>query len=147
MDENQKTAQSTDSQAEPTNEQLAPQITPMPVENTNELSAPKLSRSRFFFELLGVAQAVGVVLYLLIILWANLSLSSGASIDGISTIVFLMSLSLGPLMYLIVAINLIGLPIHILRQKPRGKALTLLAISLSISIALVLYKAYMTWQA
>lgn len=137
MDETQKISQqSTDAD----NEQVAPEPTLMTSTSPDLLAAKKPSNWRYLFIILGSLQLAGVAIVLLSLLFDNSSWET-------STIVFLfILLILMPMMYVVALINIIGLPIFMVKRKLRGKNLRLSIASLVISLAIGAYGIYMAYQ-
>lgn len=106
----------------------------------DQLSDQKPSKWRYFFMVLGILQAAGVALFLLVMLWAASQAKAGAS--GTEFIALILFVTVVPAVAVISVINLIGLPIYMRKHKPHGKGLIFCIISLVISVLLALYGAY-----
>ena len=109
-----------------------------------QISLQKSTKSRYFFIVLGILQAIGVATFFLIMTWATLQAKAGVS--GTEFIGLLVYVSLVPAVGLIAFINLIGLPVYMRSHKLYGKGKALGIISLSISIILALCGAYSVYQ-
>lgn len=118
--------------------------TPIPSNQFKQSYEQKPSKWRYFFIILGILQAVGVVVFFLIMTWAIRQAKAG--ISGTEFIGLLVYVTLVPAVGLIAFINLISLPIYIHRHKPHGKGLALVILSLSVSVILALYGAYNVYQ-
>ena len=106
----------------------------------DQLSDQKPSKWRYFFMVLGILQAAGVALFLLVMLWAASQAKAGVS--GTEFIALILFVTVVPAVAVISVINLIGLPIYMRKHKPHGKGLIFCIISLVISVLLALYGAY-----
>jgi len=149
MDENQKpseTPQAT-SATQPTavvNGQPYQPVTPVSGSHLEQFSNQKPSKWRYFFIVLGVLQALGVAIFLLIMFWAIQQAKAGVS--GTEFIGLFLFITLVPAVGIIAFINLIGLPIYMIKHKPHGKGLVFSIVSLIISALLALYGAYSVYQ-
>jgi hypothetical protein len=103
-------------------------------------STQKPSKWRYFFIVLGVLQAAGIALFLLIMLWASQQAKAGVS--GTEFIALILFVTVVPAVAIISLVNFIGLPIYLKKRKPHGKGLILSIVSLVISALLVLYGGY-----
>jgi len=108
------------------------------------LSDKKPSRWRYFFIFLGVLQVLGVALFFVIITWAIRQAKAGAS--GTEFIALALFVTVVPAVAAISVINLIGLPIYMLKHKSHGKGLAFSIVSLIISAILALYGAYSVYK-
>lgn len=115
---------------------------PTPDQNTetNQLTEVKPPKKSYFFNVLGILQIVGIAIYLCVMLLLSLEASSGAS--GTEFIALSLFASLVPIVTVIALINLIGLPIYLLKNKSHSGARTFYIISLIISALVVFYGAY-----
>jgi Tfp pilus assembly protein PilE len=114
---------------------------------SNQVAGPpvqKRSKWRFFFIFLGVLQAAGVGLFFFVMMWAVAQAKSGVS--GTEFIALILFMTLVPAVGVVALINLIGLPIYMIKRKPHGMGLILCIISLIISLILALYGAYTVYQ-
>ncbi|MGI9027757.1 MAG: hypothetical protein ACR2FM_02855 [Candidatus Saccharimonadales bacterium] len=114
--------------------------TPMSSSQIEQLSDQKPSKWRYFFIVLGILQAAGVALFLLVMLWASQQAKAGVS--GTEFIALILFVTVVPAVAIISVVNLIGLPIYMRKHKPHGKRLVLSILSLVISALLALYGAY-----
>lgn len=114
--------------------------TPISGSQIEQLADQKPSKWRYLFIVIGILQAAGIALFLLVILWAGQQAAAGAS--GTEFIALILFVTVVPAVAAISLINLIGLPIYIVKQKPRGKRLAITILSLAISALLLLYGAY-----
>ncbi len=104
----------------------------------------KSSKWRYFFIVLGILQALGVAIFLLVMLWAVQQAKAGVS--GTEFIGLFLFITLVPAVGIIALINLIGLPIYMIKHKSRGKGLVFGILSLVISALLALCGAYSVYQ-
>lgn len=111
---------------------------------TPALSEPKPSRWRYLFITLGAVQVLGVVGYLAVIALAVQQAQVGVS--GTEFIGILLEVMVLPVIGLVALVNLISLPIFLLRTRPRGKTLSLSVASLVVSFLLVGYAGYAAYQ-
>ena len=100
----------------------------------------KPSKWRYFFIVIGILQAAGIALFLVVMLWAAQQAKAGVS--GTEFIALILFVTVVPAVAVISLINLIGLPIYMRKQKLHGKRLAFAIISLALSGLLVLYGAY-----
>ncbi len=105
----------------------------------------KPSKWRYFFIVLGILQALGVGLFVLIIMWAIRLAKGGAS--GTEFIGLIVFVTLVPAVALMAIVNIIGLPIYMWKHRPRGKELVFSILSLAVSIIVVLFSAYSFYQS
>ncbi len=104
----------------------------------------KSSKWRYFFIVLGILQALGVAIFLLVMLWAVQQAKAGVS--GTEFIGLFLFITLVPAVGIIALINLIGLPIYMIKHKSLGKGLVFGILSLVISALLALCGAYSVYQ-
>lgn len=116
------------------------QQAPISSSQFEQMANQKPSKWRYFFIVIGILQAAGVALFLLVMLWAAQQAKSGVS--GTEFIALILFVTVVPVVAVISLINLIGLPIYMRKQKLHGKRLIFAIISLAISALLVLYGAY-----
>lgn len=116
----------------------------MPSGPTEPMPTRKPSKWRYFFIVLGVLQALGVVLFFLVITWAIRQAKAGVS--GTEFIGLIIYATLVPGVGLVALINLIGLPIYMVKRKPKGKGRLFSVLSLLISLGLFLYGANSVYQ-
>jgi hypothetical protein len=90
----------------------------------------KPSKWRYFFLVIGILQAAGISLFLLVMLWAAQQAKSGVS--GTEFIALILFITVVPAVAVISLINVIGLPIYMRKNKPHGKGLILCGVSLLI---------------
>ncbi len=144
MDENKNTQNTTDQlsaqRPETLNEQLNQPAVPSP---SNQLKR-KPSKWRYFFIVLGILQITGIAVFLLIMIDLSRSASAGAS--GTEFIAMALFATLAPAVGLVALINFIGLPIYLIKHKPRVAGLVFYIVSLIISTLLVLYGAFIVFQ-
>lgn len=117
---------------------------PMPSSQFEQMSDQKPSKWRYFFIVLGILQVIGVALYFLIINYAIQQAKAGVS--GTEFIGLAVDVTLVPAIGLIAFINLVSLPIYMVKRKPHGKGLVSSILSLTISIILALVAAYSAYQ-
>ncbi len=118
--------------------------TPMPSSQFDQIPNPKPSKWRYFFIVLGILQAIGVAIFFIVITWAIQQAKAGVS--GTEFIGLLVFVTVVPAVGLIALINLIGLPIYMIRHKPHGEGMVFSVLSLIISVILALYGAYSVYQ-
>lgn len=111
-----------------------------PTASSPPLEPPSPSKWRYVFIVNGALQAVGVTLFLLVMLWASQQAKAGAS--GTEFIALILLVTIVPALAILSLISLIGLPIYMRKHRLRGKQLILSVLSLLISAALVLYGLY-----
>ncbi len=104
----------------------------------------KSSKWRYFFIVLGILQALGVAIFLLVMLWAVQQAKAGVS--GTEFIGLFLFITLVPAVGIIALINLIGLPIYMIKHKSLGKGLVFGILSLVISALLALCGVYSVYQ-
>lgn len=132
-----------------------PQSATPAIESTTQPTQPAWSNQRgvlpkkpskwhYLFIVLGILQISGIALFFLIIAWAIQQANAGVS--GTEFIGIVVVATLLPFVGLIAFINLIGLPIYMLKHKPRGKGLVFSILSLLISIILAFYGADAVYQ-
>jgi len=116
-------------------------FTPAPISASQftQETAKKPSKWRYLFIVLGILQALGVALFFAI-------MASIGGQTGSEFIALLLFVTLVPGLAILALINLIGLPIYMAKQKPKGKGLVFSIISLVISVVLFLYGAYTVYQ-
>lgn len=114
--------------------------TPMSSGQIEQMTDQKPSKWRYFFIVIGILQAAGIALFLLVMLWAAQQAKAGVS--GTEFIALILFVTVVPAVAVISLVNLIGLPIYMRKQKLHGKRLVFAIISLAISALLVLYGAY-----
>lgn len=102
------------------------------------------SRWRYVFMVLGILQALGIALFFGVMVWAMQQARAGVS--GTEFIALWLFITLVPAVGLIAFVNMIGLPIYMAKQKPKGKGLGFSIVSLVISVLLVAYGAYTAFQ-
>ncbi|MCC7543769.1 hypothetical protein IT415_03640 [bacterium] len=144
MDENQKLSEVPQQPVGTVDGQPLQPITPMSSSQIEQLSTQKPSKWRYFFIVLGILQALGVAIFLLVMFWAVQQAKAGVS--GTEFIGMFLFITLVPAVGIIALINLIGLLIYMRKHKPRGKGLVFSILSLAISALLVLYGAYSVYQ-
>lgn len=103
-------------------------------------SVRKPSKWRYFFITLGILQALGITLFLVVMFWAVRQAKTGVS--GTEFIALFLFVTVVPAVAIISLINLIGLPIYLVKHKPNGKGLFFSIVTLVISVLLFLYGAY-----
>lgn len=118
--------------------------TPISSSQYEQISDQKPPKWRYFFIILGILQAIGVGIFFLVITWAIQQAKAGVS--GTEFTGLIVNVTLVPAVGLVAFVNLIGLPMYMLRHKPHGKGLALSVLSLSISVMLVIYGAYSVYQ-
>ena len=105
------------------------------------VSVEKPSKWRHFFTdffiALGILQALGVGLFLLVMTHAAQEAKDGAS--GTEFIALMVYVTIVPAVGFAALINLIGLPIYIVKRRPRVVGLILGVLSLLISLGLFLF--------
>ena len=104
----------------------------------------KPSRWRYVFIVLGVLQLLGVAAFFGFMTWAGVQAKNGVS--GTEFLALLLFVTLVPAVGIVAFLNFIGLPIYLLKQKPKGKGLALGIVSLIMSMALVAYAGYNAFQ-
>lgn len=147
MDENKDTQNTPDQP--PT--QPAPAPT-MPIEppvkptniTFNDQPERKPSKWRYFFIVLGIIQITGVAIFFLIMIGLAQDAKQGAS--GTEFIALALYATLVPAVAFVALINFIGLPIYMIKHKPRPVGLAFSIVSLVISTILVLFGAFMVYQ-
>lgn len=87
-----------------------------------------------------VLVVVGMMLYLFIMFW--LAQQSGAGVSGTEYVWLVVLMMSAPIVVVAVPVNLIGLPIYLLKYKVRGKWLVLGIISMIITLLLAAYGLY-----
>lgn len=118
----------------------------LPVVNTRfeQPEYNKPSKWRYFFFILGILQALGVGVFIAVIIWAIRQAKAGVS--GTEFMGLILFVTVAPTVGILALINLIGLPIYVVKHKPRGKWLVFSILSLLISCLLALYGAYGLYQ-
>lgn len=112
--------------------------------NNGELEVKKPSKWRYFFIFLGAVQVLGVALFFLII--AQAVQDANAGVSGTEYIALILFVTLVPATGIVAFINLIGLPIYMVKNKPSGKGLIFSVMSLIFSLVLALYGAYSIYE-
>jgi hypothetical protein len=109
-------------------------------DKNEELEVKKPSKWRYFFIFLGAVQLLGVALFLLIITQAIQDANAGVS--GTEFIALILYVTLVPVIGIVAFINLIGLPIYLVKNRPSSKGLIYSVLSIIFSLILTLYGAY-----
>lgn len=113
--------------------------------NSNiNIEAKKPSKWQYFFIFLGAVQVLGVALFFLIITQAIQDANAGVS--GTEFIALLLYVTLVPAIGIVAFINLIGLPIYLIKNKSGGRALIYSVLSIIFSLILALYGAYSVYE-
>lgn len=145
MDENKNTQNAPDQL--PT--QPAPPPSPLPIQSINPVSIEQTERKpskwRYFFIVLGILQITGVAVFFLIMIGLAQDAKKGAS--GTEFIALALFATLVPVVGFAALINCIGLPIYMIKHKPRTVGLTFSIVSLIISTLLVLFGAFTVYQS
>lgn len=158
MDENQKPKEPADqpAQQEPVSQNPQPvkpvathqgaamangqPYSPQPTHGSSfNQSSPKKSKWRYLFMVLGALQVLGVFIFI-----STLFSVSGQT--GSEFVALYLFLTLVPLITIAAFINVIGLPIYIVKQNLKGKALVFAILSLAISLFLLAYGVYNQYQ-
>jgi len=105
-----------------------------------QMPVRKPSKWRYFFIALGIMQILGVILFFLIMSWAVRQANAGVS--GTEFVGLALFFTLVPAVGLIALVNIIGLPIYVIKQKPKGKWFVLCILSVAISLMPAFYGAY-----
>jgi hypothetical protein len=114
--------------------------TPVVDSQLNVPSVQKRTKGVPFFMVLALLQIVGIALYFLVMLAISQQAKAGES--GTEFIALFVFATIVPAVAIIALINLIGLPIYLLKHRPRGKWLVISIISLVMSVILVGYGVY-----
>ena len=112
---------------------------PAPFVQFEQTPAKKPTKWRFLFIILGILQIVGIGLFFMIV-------TSIGGQSGSEFIVLALGLTLIPAIGFVGLVNLIGLPIYMLKRKPHGKGLVFSIISLLISLVLFSFGAFTLYQ-
>lgn len=108
------------------------------------LADQRPSKWRYLFIILGILQTIGVALFGGVLLFTSQLSKTGAS--GTEFIVLAASAVIVPFISAIALINIVGLPIYIVKRKLRGKAMAFAIVSLAFSLILALFGAYIIAQ-
>ncbi len=107
-------------------------------------SDKKPSKWRYVFIVLGILQLGGVGLFVGAMIWA--SIQAGNGVSGTEFLALILFVTLVPAVGFVALLNFVGLPIYMLKQKPKGKGLVFGIISLVISALLMAYAGYTAFQ-
>lgn len=99
----------------------------------------KPSKWHYFFVFLAILQALGVGLFFLVMADAAQKAKDGMS--GTEFVAILVYVTIVPTVGFAALINLIGLPICMVKRRPRAVGLVLGVLSLLISLGLFLFAA------
>lgn len=105
-----------------------------------DVTQKKPSKWHRFFKKIFILQMAGVALFLIAMLWAILQASVGVS--GTEFIGLILYITIVPAVAILSLINVIGLPIYILKEKLRGTRLSFAVFLFAFSGLLVFYGGY-----
>lgn len=115
------------------------QQTSMSSSQFEQIPDNKSSKWRTLFIVLGVLQALGVVSFFLMI--ATITGQPGSEFIALA-----LGVTFVPAVSLIGLVNLVGLPVYMVKQKPRGKGLTFCVLSLLLSLIVFSFGAYTSYR-
>ncbi|TAH33483.1 MFS transporter [Candidatus Saccharibacteria bacterium] len=115
-----------------------------PRDQSGLLLEPKPSKWRYLFIVLGILQAVGVAICVFGSIWASRQAKAGVS--GTEFFGLFLLVTVVPATVIVAFMNLVGLPIYLVKHRPRGKGLVFAIVSLAISALLALYGCFAVYQ-
>lgn len=127
-----------------TEPQSSPQTIPVAGSPIGQVSTRRSSKWLYFFLALTILQVIGVVLFFLIMTWAIGQAKAGVS--GTEYIGLILLTTLVPAIGIMALVNLVGLPVLMIKRKLRGMKLVFSILSLVVSVVLASYGVYIMYQ-
>ncbi len=121
-----------------------PEPTQIPAWGSPAETPRKPSKWRYLFIALGILQIFGIAIFIATVTSAYNLAKHGVS--GTEFLVLILLTTVVPAVGLIAIINIIGLPIFVIKNKVRGIGLVLCIISFAISIIPAIYGGYTMYQ-